>query len=667
MVAVASAGPAPGHLPLGRERNPRDSRAAVACRFADEQQRRVGVGVEVLAQAAAATRGSGALAIEVERSADARRGETAHEPFRVHIVTMLMLVRRRVAVAAAVCVGVCAGGASAAPPQGLQSDAGFAASYATRGVTSVPATTQRVSCYTPQVLYQGALTPSQGYPDGGSTPCAGAATTGELIGPFATQDVSNPPLRVKDFSESDLHVDPGNPQHLIAVSKWFVNSEGYNHLTGFYESFDGGATWPQQGHIPGYEGWTDNSDPVGAFDPWGNFYAVVLPYMFRYLSTGEHFFLAPDVNPNMARSGMAVAVRPRGATTPASWIVRHNGAPDLIRRTPFNGAQVFDKQWIAIDTNPRSKYFGRVYVSWAIGASDAGLRVFVSYAQARRNGTHTNWSAPKQVLTQRRGIGDNGSLPRVTPDGRVWMAMSSSIGFGSDFTMSFTSSRNGGRTWTKRRVIVRHDPGGYANTTFRPAFGEAFHVGTQKVRGHYPLYAVYEHSANNAPATLFIRASYDNGLHWTRSLQVNDNQGDGEALQPNIGVAPNGRVAVAFYDRRLPCPARDTVEATIAGLLFDPRAPFGRTNYCINTAIQFYTATLRPLGHNIRLSPHTWDPQLSAPHFDCICSGGTFIGDYFGIDSRGGFTYTTSVETYNASGENPGFHQQQLVSKLRTP
>ena len=194
---------------------------------------------------------------------------------------MLMRVRGRIAAVVAVCAAVCVGSAHGAPPQGLQTDAEFAASYAGRAVSSVPATTQRVSCYTPEVLYQAALSPSQGFPDGGATPCAGAATTGELLGPFPTQNVSNPPLRVKDFSESDLHVDPTNPQHLIGVSKWFVNSEGYNHLTGFYESYDGGATWPQQGHIPGYEGWTDNSDPVGAFDPWGYFYAVVLPYMFR--------------------------------------------------------------------------------------------------------------------------------------------------------------------------------------------------------------------------------------------------------------------------------------------------------------------------------------------------------------------------------------------------
>jgi hypothetical protein len=580
---------------------------------------------------------------------------------------MLMRVRGRTAALAAVCAGICATGASAAPPQGFQSDADFAASYATHAVTSVAPTTQGVSCYTPEVLYQGALSPSQGYPDGGATPCATGATTGELTGPFPTQNVSNAPLRAKDFSESDIHVDPTNPHHLIGVSKWIVSSEGYNHLTGFYESFDGGATWPQLGHIPGYEGWTDNSDPVGAFDPWGNFYAVLLPYMFTYLRTGEHFFLSPEVNPALPRMVLAVAVRPRGATTPASWNVRHNGAPDLVRRAPFNGAQVFDKQWIAIDTNPHSKHFGRVYVSWAVGASDAGLRIYVSFADARRNGTHTNWSVPRRVLQQARGVGDNGSLPRVAPDGRVWLATSSTVSFGLPYTMSFTSSSNGGRTWVKRRLIVRHNVNGYKNTTFRAAFGEAFEVGKRKLGRFYPLYAVYEDAAGNGPTTLFIRASFDGGKHWRAPVQVNDNRGDGEAFQPGIAVAPNGRVAVSFYDRRLPCPARDTPEATIAGLSFDPRSPFGRTNYCVNTAVQFYTAALKPVGHNIRLSPHTWDPQLSAPHPGCICSNETFVGDYFGVDSRAGFTYTTSVETYNAVGENPGYHQQQLVAKLRTP
>ncbi|HEX9142128.1 MAG TPA: exo-alpha-sialidase, partial [Gaiellaceae bacterium] len=491
-------------------------------------------------------------------------------------------------------------------------------------------------------------------------------TTGEDIGPYPLQDVKNPPSRAKDFSESDLHVDPTNPRHLIGVSKWIVNAEGYNHLTGFFESFDGGATWPQQGHIPGYEAWTDNSDPVGAFDPWGNFYAVVFPYMFSYIASGQHFFLSPDVNPTLPRSGLGVAVRPKGAASASTWNTTHGGQLDLIERTPFNGNNVFDKQWLAIDTNRHSRHFGRVYVSWAVGNDDSGLRIYLSYADARRNGTHTNWSRPRLVLPQAQRVGDNGSLPRVAPDGTVWLATSSFSSGDKPFTMSLTSSRNGGRTWARRKVIVRHSVNGYRNTSFRAAFGEAFIVGPRKVGRFYPLYAAYEQSSAGG-TKVFLRGSFDGGRHWSPSRQVNDASGEGDALQPNLAVAPNGTVAVAFYDRRLPCPARDTTDATIAGLLFDPRVPFGAANYCINTAVQFYRPKLGAIGHNIRLSEHTWDPQLSSPRFDCICNPASFIGDYFGIDSRGGFTYTASVETFNAAGENPGYHQQQLVSKLRTP
>jgi hypothetical protein len=580
---------------------------------------------------------------------------------------MLMRMRGRVAALAVLGAALLlAQQARAAPPQGFQSNAAFAASYSARGVTSVSATAQRVSCYAPQVLYLTGLRPDQGYPDGGGTLCPGA-TTGEDLGPFPTQDRSNPPLLVKDHSESDLRVDPGNAQHLIGVSKWVVNSEGYNHLNGFFESFDGGATWPAQGHIPGFEGWTDNSDPVGAFDPWGNFYAVVLPYMFDYTSNGSHRFLSAAVNPALARSGIAMAVRPHGAVTASAWLTTHRGRPDLVAPSPFRGAEVFDKQGLAIDTNRRSRFFGRVYVAWAIGSNDQGLRIYESHATARPNGTHTNWTTPKLALRQAPGVGENGALPRVATDGTVWLAVTSFTQEGRPFTISVASSRTGGATWTPRRFVRRGQRvQRYANTTFRSAFGLAFEVGKRKVGRAYPLYAVYE-DATSAGTTLFLSASFDNGRHWRRRVQVNDNSGAGEALQPGIAVAPNGRVAVSFYDRRLPCAGRGSPEGTQTGLSFDPRQPFGRVNYCVNTAVQFYGAGLRPLGQNIRMSAQTWNPQLSAPHPGCICSSGTFIGDYFGVDSRGGFTYTAAVTTANAAGENPGFHQQQLVSKVRTP
>src|SRR5215471_20239404 len=171
-------------------------------------------------------------------------------------------------------------------PQGSQSSANYANSFAAAHVTNVDATSGQVSCYRPEVPYFTNNGPNDGYT--GMSACPGA-TTGEdtgAAGPYATQVGSNPgypaaaPQLVKDHSESDIRVDPSNPLHLIGSVKWIVSAEGYNHLTGFYESFDGGTTWPVQGHVPGYEGWTDNTDPVGAFDGFGNYYQLDLPYQF---------------------------------------------------------------------------------------------------------------------------------------------------------------------------------------------------------------------------------------------------------------------------------------------------------------------------------------------------------------------------------------------------
>ena len=655
-------------LALGGERDPGDSGAPESGRLADEQHGCARVHLEIRAQALSADGRAASLAVEVVRLSDSRRRECADELSRIHSVTMLMRVRAWVGVGvivAAFAAPVGATAQAAVPPQGYQSDAAFAESYAARAVSSVAATAQRVSCYAPEVPVFNGLASDQGFPDGGGTACPGA-TTGENIGPYPSQDIKPPALLVKDHSESDIHVDPTNPRHLIGVSKWFVNAEYYNHLTGFFESFDGGATWPQQGHIPGYEGWTDNSDPAGAFDPWGNFYTVVLPYMFDYTSAGSHTFLSPSVNPTLPRSGVAIAVRPHGAATANAWLTAHAGRTDFVATTPFQGQDVFDKQWIAIDNSRRSKHFGRVYVMWAIsGNTDSGLRIFESHADAHPDGSHTNWSVPKLVFRQAQGFGDNGALPHVAPDGTVWVTTAAFRGDGP-LTTSLSSSRNGGATWAGRRVVVRHTQSLYDNTTFRAAFGEAFAVGPKRIGKYYPLYLAYE-DGPAGPVQIWLKASFDGGRHWRKAIQVNDNRSGGEALQPGIAVAPTGTVVVSFYDRRLPCAARGSAEATGSGVGLDPQQPYGRANYCINTAAQLYRPGLRPIGHNVRMSPHTWDPQLSSARPECICAPSSFIGDYFGVDARGGFAYTSSVTTYNEGGTNPLFHQQQLVAKLRIP
>src|SRR5882672_6245413 len=223
---------------------------------------------------------------------------------------------------------------------GTQTDAAYAASGG--AVRNVFATSLKTSCYTPEAPYFRSLSPNDGYD--GMTPCGGASNTGENLGPYASQVGSNPgypastPMLVKDHSESDIQADPTDSSHLIGSVKWFASAEGYNHVLGFYESFDGGATWPVQGHIPGYEGWTDNTDPVGAFDGFGNYYELILPYQFYYNADGSHNFQTnpnKEPNPSQPAEVISVAVRPHGATTAEQWFTSHLNAagvtgPDFV-------------------------------------------------------------------------------------------------------------------------------------------------------------------------------------------------------------------------------------------------------------------------------------------------------------------------------------------------
>ena len=139
------------------------------------------------------------------------------------------------------------------------------------------------------------------------------------------------------------------------------------------------------GPRPGYEGWTDNTDPVGAFDPWGNFYSLILPYEFVYyevwrarlqqrLEAGKP---GPAAGGDLGRRAPGRAGRP---AIGANWITTHDGHPDFVFTVPNADTNTPDKQWIAIDTNPLSPHYGRVYAMFTQFVLNPS-RILVSYAR----------------------------------------------------------------------------------------------------------------------------------------------------------------------------------------------------------------------------------------------------------------------------------------------
>src|SRR5216684_4124780 len=564
-----------------------------------------------------------------------------HLPNLWEVSMIRLLVSLGIAVVLATSYGDSPRAASLGPgvgniPQGTQTDDSFRNSFAVNHVTNVFATTQQVSCYTPEVPYTVNDGPLDWYT--GETPCNGAATTGEDLGPYATQQGSNArfpataPVLVNNHSESDIQVDPTNPKHLIGSTKWFASAEGYNHILGFYESWDGGKTWPVQGHIPGYEGWTDNTDPVGAFDGFGNYYELILPYQFYYNSDGSHNFQTnpnKEPNPSVPAEVISVSVRPQGATTATQWLTTHQNSagvtgPDFVAPYAAKGQEP-DKQWITIDTNPQSPFYNTIYAMWAV-FDGINSKPFVSTAKAMKDGTHTDWSVPQLLPTVNNTASDSYLLPHVAPDGTAYTSVTNFPGKHGFccFSVSVDKSTDGGKSWVALATAIKNIPGpafvgGYLNTTFTDGIDNTFAVGTTLVNGRYPLYIAFNERLATV-ANVLVTASYDGAMTWTSPIQVNDNAGAADEFQPNLAVAANGTVSVNFYDRRLACPAQGSAEAAAAGLALDRQSPtyagtppYGAANYCVNTSIQFYTPTLVARGRNIRLSQHTWDPQLNSP------------------------------------------------------
>jgi hypothetical protein len=598
-------------------------------------------------------------------------------------------------VAAVGCMPVQAGVGNATPR--MQSDDAYAASFATAKVTNVVATTQKVSCYRPEVPF---LTVGQARGYTGMTACTGA-TTGEDIGtaPYPNQAGSRPgypatgPMVVNDHSESDLRVDPTNPNHVIGSSKWFASAEGYNHLLGFYESWDGGKTWPIQGHIPGYEGFTDNTDPIGAFDGYGNYYSLVLPYQFAYAGgangTGSKLYQKSNLpNPAMPPEAVSVSVRPVGATLATQWITTHTNAsgvtgPDFVA-IDTNQGQEPDKQWIAIDNNPNSPNLNTIYAMF-VTFDFAGKmsHAYVSTARALPGGHHTDWTPLQRLPTINGSASDTYLLPHVDPSGTVWTSITNfpSRQSRSTYRLAVDYSTDGGMTWQGPLPVtgaqnVAIPPEAYPNTTFTDGITDTFTVGTTRVNGHYPLYVSWEDYASGFD-NIMLSGSFDGGVTWTPPIRVNDNASPADEFQPNLAAAANGTVSVNFYDRRLACPSANSPDVVGAGIAFDTvnphyrgaLPPYGANNYCINTSVQFYSANLLPLGNNIRLSAHTWDPQLNAPwrYGSSLFTGkDTFIGDYFGNDFAGTTNLTSSVSTYD-DGSNPHHYQQQVIATVAFP
>jgi hypothetical protein len=407
---------------------------------------------------------------------------------------------------------------------------------------------------------------------------------------------------------------PGVPDSDCSFFPWVGTS-------GLYRSLDAGASWHNLGMMDDF--WSPSTKTAGTRVVSDGDPVIVIgprPLAGGGFSTTERRAYYAMLGALEAVKGFEYVIVSYSddfatAATP-TW------SDPVIATTKTAASDFNDKNWIGVDDDPTSPFFGRVYVSWTEFRSATGT----GYANeplmmaASTNGA-ASFGSPKQLSpagNNGTGNGRQGSNIATGPDGTVYVA------FEQGFSQVVSVSRDGGSKWTRPQLIgavANIDdpiPGANFRTSSFPVLGVDHTDGT--------VWAAWVTRTADG-GRLVVTSSSDRGKSWAGLTTVGDGT-QGYAFFPGLSVASNGRVDVAFQ-----------------ALLTDDPTTFGIGNASIDS----YAASLPKGGSWSPVTPISTassDPAASSTN----ALGQQFWGDYNQLVSTDAAAWFISTDSRNGAG-----------------
>jgi hypothetical protein len=453
-----------------------------------------------------------------------------------------------------------------------------------------------------------------------------------LDGALANILVNNPALdTTAQDTQSETAITLGAGSKVIVAyndSVSMVAGDNY-HGTGYSQSADGGQTFTQLGPLP-VNPHHDAGDPVLA----------------RSAKTGTVFLSTLSVdqvtnNPNppppLQWSGFEQVNVFRSTDNGATFNLPVDATPGFDNPTVDNQ----DKPWIAVDNFPGPGY-GNVYLVTVHAYQVSGISNFdIQLTRSTDDGLTWGPSGGTTIVSSPGPYFPTFEGPNVTvgPDHAVYVSWWNANNFSKTAANPQIMMRKsvdqgvtfgdpvpvtGLRTYYYSGDLLLTDSGGHNFTT--NAFPQA---AVNPVTGD--IYVAFDDWGNGSwqgkdMGNVYFTQSSDGGQHWSKPVQVNDDQTNNDQWFPALAVTPDGsHVGLFWYDRRLD-PANNLIDrfgaiGTVSGHTVTFGANFRITDESFPPVFTYWTGS----------EWHIQDPVVRPE----------YMGDYDQATADNDYFYTT--------------------------